>query len=219
MKMKHFLIFIWLILLLILVTGCQKSYEGSPVQVPDNTKQEVNLNYGEITDPVELEKLWQEYLFDSANLVGISRDFNNAKEINPWYVAQFCWAKYINEHDAQKLELDREGSYLRLFPLDTVLEYAKRYFDLDDLDVSQISAGNYDSQRKAFLFSPGDKRQPPRPSYKGSLRGKRLEKVVRNSDGTITAVLVRPYSQSFDLIEYTDTFTLKQREDGSLYFV
>lgn len=44
----------------------------------------MNLNYGEITDPVELEKLWQEYLFDSANLVGISRDFSNVKEIDPF---------------------------------------------------------------------------------------------------------------------------------------
>jgi len=150
--------------------------------------------------------------------VGISRDFSNAKEIEPLYVAQFCWSRYIDEHDAEKLEPDHEGSYLRLFPRETVRDYAKRYFDLDELDVSHIDEGSFDPQRKAFLFSPGGKRQPPRPSYTGSFRGKRLEKAERNSDGTITAILVEPDSQRYDRIEYTDSFTLKERQDGSLYF-
>jgi len=218
MKMKKVIILAVAVLLLAHMAGCKKGAQDSPMQGPEDTKQEAGLKYGEITDPAELEALWQEYLFDSANLVGISRDFSCAEEIDPLYVAQFCWSKYINEHDAMSLEPDHESSYLRLFPLDIVLEYAKRYFDLDDLDVSQIDAGNYDPQRSAFLFSPDRGKQPPRPSYNNSFRGKRLDMAVRNSDGTITAVLVRPDSQNLDRIEYTETYTLKQREDGSLYF-
>jgi hypothetical protein len=47
-----------------------------------------------------------------------------------------------------------------------------------------------------------------------------LEKVVRNPDGTITATLLR-YNNYLKIkrLECTLTFTLKQRSDGSLYFV
>ncbi|MGI6226543.1 MAG: hypothetical protein ACOYJ1_09835, partial [Peptococcales bacterium] len=165
---SFFRIFLCLFLLTILVfSGCtgysDTNIKDSGVDVSEGIKQEV-FKYGEIADPTELENLWQEYLYDSANLVGISRNFSNVKEIDPLFVAQFCWLKYINEHEVEKLEVDHEGSYLRLFPLDIVHEYAKRYFDLEELDISQIDEGNYDPEKKAFLFSPGGKRQPPRPS-------------------------------------------------------
>ncbi|MFZ7102717.1 MAG: hypothetical protein ACOWWO_08665 [Peptococcaceae bacterium] len=236
MTRKKFVILLPAVLLLTLAVfgaGCSNSRPDPPPpgQSSESTGQEANktdakskpektkLEYGEITDPVELEKLWQEYLFDSSNLVGISRSFSTAKEIEPLYVARFCWYKYINEHDAENLEPENEHGYLRLFPLETALQYAERYFNLDHLDVSQIDEHSYDPQKKAFLFSPGGKRQQPRPSYKGSLRGKRLEKAMRNSDGTIIVVLAQPDSQVSDRIRYRDTYILKQREGGSLYFV
>lgn len=237
MKLRRSVIFLLTVLLLALAAfgaGCNNSRQNSlsPGQSSESTGQEENLEtddkskpektkieFGEITDPVELEKLWQEYLFDSANLVGISRSFSSADEIDAQYVARFCWSKYTNEHDAESLEREHMDSYLRLFPLDIALQYAERYFNLDHLDVSQINEHSYDPHRKAFLFSPGGKRQPPRPSYTGSLRGERLEKATRNSDGTITAVLAQPDYQVFDRIRYRDTYILEQRDDGSLYFV
>lgn len=217
MKMSKTLIKVWFFLLLLIVAGCQNAAENLPTQAYNNTNG--IKKYGEITDPAELEKLWQEYLYDAANFTGISMEFSNTKEIEPLTVARFCWSKYIIEHDAEELESDREGSYLKLFPLDVALEYARKYFDLDDIDVSEIDENIYDPQKKAFLFSPGSKKEVPRPSYNNLLRGRRLEKAVRNNDVTITAILLNPDSQKFDRIEYRDTFTLKVRRDGSLYFV
>ncbi len=199
------------VFLLAMSAGCENGPDGAG---PDTAPASV-----EIADREELEALWQEYLFDSDNLVGIRRSFSSAEEIEPLYIARFCWEKYLSEHDPESLEPEHEGSFLRLFPLDTALTYAKRYFDLDGLDVSEIDEGSYDPQRNAFLFSPGSDKGPPRPSYKGSLRGKRLKSAAKNADGTLTAVLERPDSQKFDRIEYTDTYTLKRRNDGSLYFL
>lgn len=218
MKMGKTIILAGAVLLLALVAGCNNSSENLPVQAPENPKQEADLKYGDITDPVELEKLWQEYFYDSIGTIGNTREFNSAQEIDPLYVAMFCWDKYVAEHGKESLELAGKDSDLRLFPLNTVLQYAGQYFNLSSLDISKI-AHSYDPQKRAFLFNFATGQT--RPSYNSfhTLRGDHLDKVTRNSDGTVTAVLVRPDSPIYDRIELTKTYTLKQREDGSLYFV
>ncbi|MCR4442848.1 MAG: hypothetical protein QHH10_11130 [Peptococcaceae bacterium] len=219
MKIKKVIILAVAVLLLALMAGCKNRPQDSPVQAPENTKQEAALKYGDITDPVELEKLWQEYFYDSIANVGNTREFNSAQEIDPLNVARFCGLKYVAEHGEENLAPTAKGSPFRLLPLDIVLEYAERYFNLTSLDVSKIEAHSYDPQKRAFIFdfSTGQ----TRPSYNSfyTLRDEHLEKVTRNSDGTVTAVLVRPDAPIYDRIELTKTYTLKQREDGSLYFV
>ncbi|HHX50823.1 MAG TPA: hypothetical protein GX711_05235, partial [Clostridia bacterium] len=220
MKMKKTALLILTICLLMTMVGCQKNTLDTAGKVFENTEQEEAREYGDITDPAQLEALWQEYLLDAANLVGINYGFDHVGEINPLYVARFCWSKYLNEHGEEGLEKDHEGSYLLLFPLDGVLECAGRYFNLDELDISQIDEGNYDSRRQAFLFSPGSKKPSRRPSYNEVLLGRKsLERATRNRDGTITAVLVQPDHNQFDRIVYKEIYTLKEREDGSLYFL
>lgn len=206
-----------LIVLLVLFIGCIKIPSYLPVQAPESIKQEADLNFGGITDPVELEKLWQEYLYDSITTVGNTRNFNSAQEIAPLNVAMFAWSKYVTEYGKESLELADKHSTLRLFPLDKVLEYAERYFNLDSLDVSNIEVDAYDAQQRAFLFDFGSDR--PHPAYNAvNSWGVLLDRVTRNSDGTVTATLIRYGSPKTDRIELTMTYTLKQREDGSLYF-
>ncbi len=218
MKIKKAIILVLSLLLLALTAGCKNENQDSPVQAPENTKQEAATKYGDITDPVELEKLWQEYFYDSIATVGNTRKFSSAQEIDPLNVAMFCWRKYVAEFGKESLELANKDSTLRLFPLDTVLEYAERYFNLTGLDVSKIEAHYYDPQKRAFLFNFGS--EQTRPAYNAiNSWGDHLDKVTRNSDGTITAVLVRPGPLQTGRIELTKTYTLKQREDGSLYFV
>jgi len=181
------------------------------------TKQEASQQYGEITDPMELEKLWQEYFYDSIATVGNTREFNSAQEIDALNVAKFCWHKYVAEHGQESLALAGKDSTLQVFPLSTVLEYAQRYFNLTSLDVSAIEEDSYDPQKRAFLFNFGS--EPTRPSYNASNPwGEHLDKAVRNSDGTVTAVLVRNGPPQTNRIELTKTYTLMPREDGSLYF-
>ncbi|WP_258360183.1 hypothetical protein [Moorella sulfitireducens (nom. illeg.)] len=201
------------VLWLAFLAGCQTSSKNTPGQVPEKTKQA--LQYGDITDPVELERLWQEYFYDTIANVGNTRVFNSAQEIDPLNVARFCGLRYVAEHGKESLAPAAEGSPFQLLPLDIVLEYAERYFNLTSLDVSNIESGSYDPQKRAFIFNFGNERT--RPSYNAvNSWGEHLDKVTRNSDGTVTAMLVRRRN---DRIELTKTYTLKQREDGSLYFV
>ncbi|MGI6224731.1 MAG: hypothetical protein ACOYJ1_00605 [Peptococcales bacterium] len=240
MKIKKNIVLVLAMLLFIVVVGCNKQ-SNVPLQVQnpeslkheeerETTKQEETLDsvdntnpevvereYGDITDPVELEKLWQEYFYDSITTIGNTREFNSPEEINPLNVAEFSWFKYVAEHGKDSLELARKDSSLRLFPLDLVLKYANRYFNLDSLDVTKIEDNYYDSEKQAFLFNLGSEQK--RPSYTDNNSwGIHLDKVTRNKDGSITAVMVSYDTYQTRRVELTKTFTLKERPDSSLYF-
>lgn len=218
MKMKKAISLVLVILLLATAAGCKKSTQDSPVLVPEEIQQVAALNYGDITDPVELETLWQEYFFDSITTVGNTREFNSAQEIDPLNVVMFCWLKYTAEQGQESLAIADADSATLLFPLEKVLEYAERYFNLTSLDVSHIEAGSYDQQKRAFIINSGA--EQTRPSYTAinSWR-ENLDKVTRNSDGTVTAVLVRSGTPQSGRVELTKTYKLKQHQDGTLYFV
>lgn len=227
-KVPKVLIFSVLFLLLILA-GCNKS---APVQAPQDSpasgqqlsdssapasQQKVDLKQGEITDPVELEKLWQEYLYDGISTIFNTLVFNSAEEIDPVDVAHFCFDRYISEHGQDSLALAGEGGYDRLIPLYIVQEYAMRYFNLTSLDVAKVPDYYYDPGKRAFTFATPSKHQA-RPSYRNSF-GDQLDKVTKNNDGTLTVILVRYRIHSSDSVELTMTYTLQERADGSLYFV
>lgn len=130
MKINNALILVLAIVLLTLIFGCKKAPLEELGQSPESMMQEENLEheektasqeatlkYGDITDPVELEKLWQEYLFDSIATIGNTRKFNTPMEIDPVHVAEFCWLKYIMEHGQESLELASEDSKSRFYPV------------------------------------------------------------------------------------------------------
>jgi len=201
--------FVIVIIFLAVPGGCKGNSQPVPAQPPKEV--------GEITDPAELEMLWQEYLYDSIATVGNTREFKSAQEIDPLYIAEFAYVKYVTEHGEESLELEGGGSTQRLFPLAMVMNYAQRYFNLTNLDLVKIEH-SYDPERKAFTF--GFKPNRPRPAYNsGRDWGEQLAKATRNSDGTITAVIVRNGQPKTGRIELTKTYTLKEREDGTLYFV
>lgn len=208
-----------LILLVIFFSGCSsQETEKLSEETMEKIKQEEKLAVGEITDPKELEKLWQEYFYHSITTIGNNKGFNSAEEINPLYVAEFCWYKYITEHSRESLELVSEDSNLRLFPLDSVLDYARRYFNLTNLDLSNIEEWSYDFKKNGFTFNLGSDREIPSYTDRNSW-GTHLDKVTRNSDGTVTAVLVKYDNYQHTRVKATDTYTLKPHEDGSLFFV
>jgi hypothetical protein len=215
-KIKTTIIFILMTLLLLPAAGCSRKPQDLHTGAQQSIPPETGVN-NDITDPVQLEQLWQEYFYDSIATVGNTREFNSAQEIDPLNVAQFCWLKYVEEHGWESLEPADEDSSLRLFPLDTALEYARRYFNLTSMDVSAIEPDIYDPQRRAFMFNLGGERA--RPSYHDpNAWGYSLDQVAKNSDGSVTFILTRSVSPQKDLVEMTETYTLKQREDGSLYF-
>lgn len=204
-------VMVWSLLILFTITGCMSSTSAGK-------EPKANIyGVGEITDRVELEKIWQEYIYHTTPSIANTREFNTAKEIDPRYVIQFCWLKYQDENGIDNLEMESEDSKRLLFPLETALEYAERYFDLESLDVSEIPDHDYDLQKQAFTLYETPNRS--RPSYTESIRIN-MEKVMSNADGTVTVELARYNSYLISgRIDYTQTFTLKQREDGSLYFI
>lgn len=216
--MRKSLILAIFVFVLAFSTGCKNTLPALPVPPADNAKEENIPEYSDITDPAELKKLWQEYIYDSIATIGNTREFHSAEEIDPLYVAEFCWFKYVSEHGKESLELADKDSSLRLFPLDTVLTYAKRYFNLTSLDVSKIDEHVYDPLNRAFLFDIGSSKET-RPSYLATNAwGDQLGRVTKSRDGTVTVILVHAVLSSSNLTELTKTFTLKEREDGSLYF-
>lgn len=174
-------------------------------------------NIGEITDETELEKLWQEYFYDSIATISNTWEFNKPEEIEPENIAMFCWFKYIDEYGKESLATVSQDSMLRVFPLEKVLEYAERYFNITTLDVSDISEGYYDSEKQAFTFNLGSEQ---RSSYKErNPWGVHLDKVTRHSDGSITAEMISYDTYENKRPEMITTLSLQQREDGSFYFI
>jgi len=206
---------ILLISLLIFLTGCNSS-----LPVDQNNPPVKPAKTGVITDPAELEKLWQEYIYDGIYTIYNTRNFQTAEEIDPANIGMFCWFKYIAEHGTESLktvETEKQGT-VYLFPLETVLEYSQRYFNLSSLDVAKVEDYYYDAKRNAFTFSFG--RDNNRPSYKDrNAFGIDLDKVIKNDGGTITVNLVRYHDYGTRRVELTQTYTLKQRPDGSYYYV
>ena len=211
-------VIIILILVLILGLGCnndlrENAQDAGPL---GEQEQERNQKTGEITDPEELERLWQEYIFDTITTIGNIHEFNSASEIDPLYIAKYCYNKYIMEYGNESLDLADIESSGRLFPLDTAIDYAKRYFNLTSLDVTKIEDYYYDPDKRSFIFTSAE-----RVRYSHTDRnpwGLYLDKISRNNDGSITVTLHNYVSSSNNLIRYTNTYELKQREDGSLYF-
>lgn len=219
------LIFVLVLALFITVTGCRKGAgelpeQPEPAPAPAFTEPAPVRPVGEITDPALLQKLWEEYFYHTIANVGNTREFNSAAEIDPLQIAKFAWHKYDTEHGRASLEQE-EGRLSRVFPLEIVLDYAERYFDLSSLDVSRIdkNSGQYDQKRQVFLFNLGKENETIPYYNSGRDWSLKLTKVTRNGDGTLTAVLTHYDYQHKDRAEYTRTYTIKEREDGSLYFV
>lgn len=203
-------------LIVLMVSGCNNKPNRSDTSAV--TEQQVDqVHIGEITDPEELQKLWEEYLYDTITTVGNTPEFNSAAEIDPTAIAQYVWYKYTYEHGINNLELADEGHFNRLLPLDIVLEYAHRYFKLNALDLSNVDDYHYDPQQQTFAV--GISMRTDYPHYINDRSWNiHLDKAVKNTDGSTTAVLVSYDSSHTRRVQYTMTYTLKQHEDGSLYF-
>jgi hypothetical protein len=220
---KHIraLLFFGLILVMFAaIAGCvQQSTKQS--EKKDDTETVIVDNKqlsGEITDPVELERLWQEYIYDSITTIGNTWEFNSAQEIDPTAVAQFCWLKYQEENSIAGLKRENEDSSSLLFPLADALKYADRYFNLTNLDVSKIPDYYYKPEHQAFVF-PG-KSDNPKPSYRErNSWAVHLSKVTSGEDGILTVELEYYDTYPSGHVDSRQTFTLKERTDGSLYFV
>lgn len=197
------------------IAGCAQQFKGKTAETVLTDNKPI---IGEITDPVELEHLWQEYIYDAIATIGNTFEFHSAQEIDPAAVAQFCWKKYQEENSTANLKKESKESFSLLFPLADAQKYAKRYFNITTLDVSKIPDYEYKPEKKAFTFVKNSEK--PKPGYTGrNSWGIHLDKVTRGDDGTLTIELEHYDTYVNRRVDSRQTFTLKERTDGSLYFV
>ena len=216
---KHIreLLFFGLILVIVAaIAGCAQQSGGktdTETVLTDNKPRS-----GEITDPAELEQLWQEYIYDAIYTISNTREFHSAQKIDPEAVAQFCWMKYQDENGTANLQQESEESLSLLFPLADALKYTERYFNLTTLDVNEIPDHYYKPDKQAFVFAKNSEK--PKPGYtERNGWGMHLAKVTRSDDGTLTVELEHYDTYANRRVDSRQTFTLKERTDGSLYFV
>ena len=180
----------------------------------------LKLDNGLITDSKILEKLWQEYIYDSIATVLNTGNFNKPEDIDVLGVMLFCARRYISENDFENLEFAHEGSSLRLLPLDVVETYSQKYFEITNIDLTKLSNMEhyYDAEKKAIRLSMG--REINRPNYNGrNSFGIQIDKVHMNQDKTLDIFLSQVDSYQTQRITKTHILTLKQREDGSYHFL
>ncbi|WP_242831393.1 hypothetical protein [Desulfitobacterium dehalogenans] len=198
------------------IAGCAQHSEGKTDT--ENVLTDNKPIIVEITDPAELEHLWQEYIYDAIYTIGSTWEFHSAQEIDPAVVAQFCWVKYQEENDTANLKTVSEENMSLLFPLADALKYAERYFNLTTLEVSKIPNHYFNPEKQAFVL--GKNSEKPKPGYaERNSWGVHPAKVTRGADGTLTVELEHYDTYENRRVDSRQTFTLKERPNGSLYFV
>lgn len=213
MKAKKIVIFIFMIIMLVVMGGCKSNTQDT------SSKESTSPKTEEITSPTDLEKLWEEYLYYTIATVGNDGEFSSSKEIDPVNVARYCWQQYMAEHGKEnKLESLSKGSTFKVFPMDIVLNYSNRYFNLDSIDVSKVSGELYDKNRCGFILGEASEEKIPHYTDKNYFC-MQLDKVTISEDDTITAVIVQYDTYATKRIEAKRTYKLKKRQDGSLYFL
>ncbi|MCT4618504.1 MAG: hypothetical protein N4A62_03845 [Marinisporobacter sp.] len=236
MKVKQGLLLVMIFMMILTIPGCKKNIKAvqaperkdcikeKPIDQPITTekKKEENEKSTLITDPTKLVDLWNEYFHAAISTIGRNGNdefnFDDPKTIHPTDIAKYCFFKYVYEHDKESLKCNEKGE--SLFPIDTALKYAKQYFNVTHLDLSKLDDDDsYDTQKHAFTFD-----------YDHADYGKntyddldhfdvQLDQVIKNSDGTLTAKLVCYNIYQSKQVDYTQTYTLKERKDKSLYFL
>ena len=169
-----------------------------------------------ITDPKILEEIWDDYIIDTIANVSNTQFFNSPQEIDPINIAGYCFNRYVAENGEGNLLKNDDVNGL-LFPLKTANEYAKRYFNIDEIDVSHINKAYYNDAKKAFIMTSRGKWHTK--YNEKNAWGIHLSDVEKNSDGTYKVTLLEYDDYKATRVGRTETYTLKERSDGSLYFV
>ena len=221
MKARLFKITALVIAIIIMLSGCKKGIEDTTKQGSSGSepvdKHEKGTKTVEIKDPEEIEKLWQDYLYYSITTVGNAGTFDSPEEINPVYIAHFCWYMYTKDNGMENLELLSKDEPLKLFPLETVLKYAKKYFNITNLDVSKVLEYEYSKEKEAFIITVNGYETIPKYS-EGNPWGIHLSKVTRDEDGTIAATMESYDTYETKRVSLKKTLILKKHSDGNMYF-
>lgn len=208
--------------LIFLLTACafnssQQVESSDPEAGQEQDSQKLQI--GEITDPKELEKFWQEYILDTRATIGNTWNFGSPEEIDPEQVVRYCWEKYLEEHGYDNLERVKESNNDAYFPLDKALQYTERYFNLENLDISKVPDYYYNPEKQAFTFYARKLKREADSYDEYRPHGINMTQVTLNTDDTLT-VVIEKYNDSLNTrIEYRQIYTLKQRVDGSMYFI
>lgn len=184
------------------------------------TKNGHKIESEKITDTARLDKIWDNYINDTICNISNCQLFNSPKEIEPYSIVDYCFNRYVAENGVSKLSQGGSGGIQGfLFPLKTANEYAKRYFNIDEINVSAVNSDYYNKEKQVFVIT-----REPRDNWVTKYNepnhwGIHLLDVEKNTDGTYKVVMGTYDDKEKKRVQMTITYTLEERSDGSLYFV
>lgn len=214
------------LLCLALLSGCQPNPAGEPASLDSSASgEDLAAAAREVTDPAELEQLWQDYL--GLAIIPLQREFSFPEEADLGELTAYCWYSY-----ARKLEspdalqpAEAEGEYI--LPGDEMLRLLERYFNwkpatLEEADPENHYSGiRYEPEENCFVvrwpeeddfIRPGYPYGPDNPWDIG------FESFRYNGDGTATAVLTQESLYEEGAVGSRDIYTMGVRKEGDLYF-
>ena len=189
-----------LLMFCLLLTGCAAAPENAPAAVTDEETQ---------------AKLWEEYLAEAYGTIG-NEDFAAPEDVQD--LGPFLY--YVLERMAAEGELSVTAGQIVLPPLSVMQAKLDRYFNTDFDLTAETYAAIYD-------YHAGDPAQgtlyfsPHSVSYPESLMDDhRLGEVTFDEAAqTYQAAVVHIANPDTVRIDLIHAFTLKQRDNGELYFV
>lgn len=217
--MKKYIV--WLVLLLLtaqflMLAGCGRQEEGERDLEAEEMVVEPAVSI-EITGKAELDRLWKRYIYHAERILIGKEPFAIAVEVDPDAIVHFCWEKYVRDHGVAELEINLdvagEEGRRKLFPMAIAREYAQRYFNLMDIDLSLMDEVHYDTAREGFvmyLSRPGHV-----PYYLTMDNSDVIHEAIRHADGSVTVTL-HDYTYG-GVVNQISQFTLMEHPDGSLY--
>lgn len=197
----------WLLLCSLLFTFCACGLPGDTAEgTPPSSQAAENSSAGQNAFALSAEQNRQisEMVLQNAHV--ISDPYARGEDIPAYSLARFLYERMRADGIADSFER-REDNLSVLVPKERVWEYAKLYFDMDTVEVDFYSQQYFDGQ---FFIIPNPEMNRQEPAYQLSIqkveaRSSRIHVTVSYSSGGVDYQLW--------------TYTLRMREDGSLYFV
>jgi|GEM_PF-5818457 len=194
-------------------SGVPGDSSAPPVSAPQSSSGEPDDPFVpyDVTDPDHLAQFWGDYMADLTS--SAINGFASPSDIGYDQLSSYCATRMLNNNEPG---VESVSSSSFRFPLELLLEYMDRYFDLrpERDDVVDFLGDRYDPNTGTytdFVYLI------PYAYDAGPLR---LTSLRRETEDTLAAVVVRMSSMSDDaFVEKEARVTLREREDGSMFFV
>lgn len=169
-----------------------------------------------ITDAAILSRLWSDYLYFAITSIG-NEPFADGAELKVSAAVEYVIPQIVKDGAYELLETGETR-----IDDETLSRYIKKYFMVDIERFhpeNDFPLGLYHGEQDSWNIGRLKERLNQATGYQeGNSWGMWLGKVAKNSQGVITAAMEHRV-KSTGRVQSTDTYTLQERPDGTLYFI